>query len=200
MWWRHPPQRSMMKNNTSSLEQTIRRVRRADHSTKGLFSRRFEGMDIKPTSLKTNVKQIRKIDGSTTSFSMNRIKDNVRIRVEKDVNLVLKNMKLKKQGQHHDEMLLTTDRRLKHWKANEDRIILENGLLFRKYHGETGIVKKYQILIPKQFVNEVLQSLHGEVGRHPRLTKLIVAYRKKYCHPNMATLHEKPVLLERKQS
>ena len=85
-------------------------------------------------------------------------------------------------------MLLTTDSRFKHYKANEDRIILKDGLLFRKYYGETGSVKYYQILIPKQLVNEVLQSLHGEFGKHPGITKTIIAYRGKYYYPKMAPL------------
>ena len=75
--------------------------------------------------------------------------------------------KLKIFGQPHDDMLLTTDRRFKHYKANEDRIILKDGLLFRKYYGEIGSVKYYQILIRKQLVNEVLRSLQGEFGKHP---------------------------------
>ena len=79
----------------------------------------------------------------------------------------------------HDDVLLTTDSRFKHYKANEDRIIVKDGLLFRRYYGETGSVKYYQILIPKQLVNEVLGSLHGEFGKHPRITKTISAYRQK---------------------
>ena len=98
---------------------------------------------------------------------MNGIKANARIRVEQDVDLVLKNMKLKVLGQPHDEVLMITDSRYKNYKANEDRIILEDGLLFRKYFGETRSVKYYQIVIPKQLLNEVLRSLHGEFGKHP---------------------------------
>ena len=41
-----------------------------------------------------------------------------------------------------------TDTRYINHKANEDRIILKDGLLFRKHFGETGIVKYYQILYP----------------------------------------------------
>ena len=40
-------------------------------------------------------------------------------------------------------------KRFKHYKANEDRIILKDGLLFRNFYGETGSVKYYQFLIPK---------------------------------------------------
>ena len=91
-------------------------------------------------------------------------------------------------------MLLATDRRYKHYRANEDRIILKDGLLFRKYYGETGGVKYYQILIPKQIVNEVLRNLHGEFGKHPGVTKTIIAYREKYYYPNMAQLIREWVL------
>ena len=55
-------------------------------------------------------------------------------------------------------------------------------------HGETGNIKNYQILIPKQLVDEVLWSLHGEFGKHPGITKTINAYRQKYYYPNMAKL------------
>ena len=119
---------------------------------------------------------------------MNGIKVNARIRVEQDVDLVLKNMKLKILGQPYDEVLIVTDLRYKNYKANEDRIIHKDGLLYRKYFGETGSVKYYQNRIPKQLVNEVLRNLHGEFGRHPRISKTIIAYREKDCFPKMAQL------------
>ena len=93
-----------------------------------------------------------------------------------------------------NDVLLATDRRYKHYKANEDRIIRKDGLLFRKYYGETGSVKYYQILIPKQLVKEVLRNLHGEFGKHPGLTKTIIAYREKFYYPNIAQLIREWVL------
>ena len=119
---------------------------------------------------------------------MNGIKTNARIRVKQDVDLVLKNMKLKIRGQPYDEVLIMSDSRYKKYKANEDRIVLKDGLLFRKYFGETGSVKYYQILIPKQLVKEVLRSLHGEFGKNPWIFKTIIAHRKKYYFPKMAQL------------
>ena len=108
--------------------------------------------------------------------------------VEQDVDLVLENLKLKTLGQPHDEVLLTTGRRFRHYKANEDRITLKDGLLFRKNYGETGYIKYYQILIPKQLVDVVLRSRHREFGQHPGVTKTIVAYRQKCYYTNMAKL------------
>ena len=83
-------------------------------------------------ALKTSVIEFSKIDGNTTSYSINGIKAYARIRVEQDVDLVLKNMKLKILGQPYDEVLFLTDSRYKNYKANEDRIILKDGLLYRK--------------------------------------------------------------------
>ena len=139
-------------------------------------------------ALKTSVKKFTKIDGNTTSYSINSIKATARIRVEQDVDLVLKNLKLKILGQPFDEVLIMTDSRYKHYKTNENRIILKDGLLYRKYFGETGSVKYYQILIPKQLVKEVLRSLHGEFGKHPGIFKTITACREKYYFPKMAQI------------
>ena len=104
------------------------------------------------------------------------------------MDLVVKNLTLKILGQPHDDVFLTTDSRFKHYKTNEDRIILKDGLLFRKYYGETRSVKYYQIFIPKELVNEVLRNLHGEFGKHPGTTETIITYREKYYYPNMAQL------------
>ena len=141
-----------------------------------------------PSSMKPSLKEFTKIDGNPTAYSLHGIKANARIRVEQDADLVLKNLKLKILDQPHDDVLLTADRRSKHYKANEDRIILKDGLLLRKYYGDTGSVKYYQIIIPKQLVNEVLRNLHGDFGKHPGITKTIIAYRKKYYYPRLAQL------------
>ena len=117
---------------------------------------------------------------------MKGIKANAQTRVGQDVGFVLKNMRLKILGQPHDEALMMTDSRYKKYKANEDRIILKDGLLFKNYFGETGSVKYCQILIPKQLVNEVLRSLHGEFGKHPEIAKTIIAYREKLFSKNGA--------------
>ena len=145
-------------DSNESEEQTLERKKQSKQNAKQWAA------NEEPLVLKTSVKQFTKTDGNTTSYSMNGIKASARIPVEQDVDLVLKNMKLKILGQQHDEVLMTTDSRYKNYKSNEDRIILKDGLLFRKDLGETGSLKYYPILIPKQLVNEVLRSLPGEFG------------------------------------
>ena len=131
--------------------------------------------------MKPSIREFTKIDRNATSYSLHGIKANARIRVEQDADIVLKNLKLKILGQPYDDVLLTTDSRFKYYKANEDRII-------RKCYGGTGSVKYNQILIPKQLVNEVLRSCHGELGKHPGITKTIIAYREKSYYRKMDRL------------
>ena len=91
-------------------------------------------------------------------------------------------------GQPHNEVLMMRDSRYKNYESNEDRIILKDGLLFRKQFEETGSVKCYQIHIPESSVNEVLRSVQGEFGKHAGIAKPIIAYRKNYYFPKMAQL------------
>ena len=179
-----------MKNKFSSHTQTTVRseeqtLERKEQSRQNAKQWAANG---ESPALKTIVKEFTKIDGNTTSYSMNGIKANAKIRVGQDVDLVLKNMKLRLLGQLYDEVLMITDSRYKNYKANEDRIILKDGLLFRTYFGETRSVKYYQILTPKKLVIKVLRSLHGEFGKHPGIFKTIIAYREKYYFPKMAQL------------
>ena len=119
---------------------------------------------------------------------MNGIKAEAQLPVKQDVGLVLENIKLKRFGQLHDEVLMTStwDSRRIHYKANEDHIILKDGLLFPKYYGKTNSGKKYQVITPKRAFLEVVQNLHGEFKRHPGITWTVMAYGQIYYNPNMA--------------
>ena len=169
-------------DTNESEEQTLERKEKSRQNAK-----KWAANEETP-ALRTSVKEFTKIDGNTTSYSINGIKANARIRVEQDFGLLLRNMKLKILGQPYDEVLIMTDSRNKNCKADEDRIILNDGLLFRKSFGETGSVKYYQILIPKQLVKKIFHSPHGEFGKHPGIYKTITTYREKYYFPKMAQL------------
>ena len=161
-------------DSNESEEQTLERKERSRQNAK-----QRAAIEESPV-LKTSVKDFTKIDGDTTSHSINGFKANARIRVEQDVDHVLKNMKSEFLAQPPGELLMMTDSRYRNYKANEDRIIIKDGLLFKKNFGETSNVKYYQILIHKQLANEVLRSLHREFGKHPGISKTISAYMGKY--------------------
>ena len=74
---------------------------------------------------------------------------------------------------------MVTDSRYKKYKANEDRIILKDGLLFKKYFGETRSVKYYELLIPKQLVKTFIRSLHGEFAKQQGFSITKIAYSEK---------------------
>ena len=112
--------------NDESEQQTLERNEQSIQNAKQWVN------NEEPSSLKTSVKEFTMIDGSTTSCSMNRIKANAPLRVKQNVNLALRKMKPKILGQPFDEMLIMTDSRYKSYKAIEDRIILQYGLVFTK--------------------------------------------------------------------
>ena len=122
---------SSSHDSNESVGQTLEREEQSKRNAK-----QWTANEESPV-LKTSVKEFTKIDGSTASCSINGIKANARLRVEQDVDLLLKNMKLKILGQPYDEVVIMTDSRYKYYKANEDRIIRKDGLLFRKTFGET---------------------------------------------------------------
>ena len=70
--------------------QTFERKEQSRKKATGLVA--HEG----PSSMKPTIKEFTQIDGNTTSYSIHGIKANGRIRVEQDVDLVLKNLNLKK--------------------------------------------------------------------------------------------------------
>ena len=128
-----------------SEEQTLQlKKKQARQNTTGWVA------DTQPSKLTTSVKDFIKIDVNATLNSMNGVKENARIRVEQDVDLVLKNLTLKILGQSHDEVLLKTDKGYKHFKTYEDRKIPTDCLIFRKNYGETGSVTYYQFVNPKK--------------------------------------------------
>ena len=94
-------------NANESDERTLQRKKRSRHNAK-----QWAANEESPI-LKTSVKEFIKIDGNTTSYSMNGIKANARLSVEQDVDLVLKNMNLKILGQPFVEVLMITDSRYK---------------------------------------------------------------------------------------
>ena len=197
MYKQHPLQSQHLLSDVADEEQFFfTQTDDQDETEKQILQRKKQSRkkaavwvdNQEPPSMKPIIKEFTKIDGNTTSYSLHGIKANARIRVQQDADLVMKNLKFKRPGQPYDDVLLTTHSWFKHYKANEDRIILKDGLLFRKYYGETGSVKYYQNLITKQLVNEVLRSLHGDFGKHSGTTKTVITYREKCNYPKMDRL------------
>ena len=66
------------------------------------------------------------------------------------------------------------------------RIEIRQDVLTRKYYNDTGMISHYQILLPKQLLDEFLHALHGHNANHPGITKMIQEARSKYYYPCIA--------------
>ena len=51
----------------------------------------------------------------------------------------------------------------------------------RKYYGEYGPVRHHQILIP-----EHVKAIHGQMGKHPGINKMVQECRSEYYYPGVA--------------
>ena len=86
----------------------------------------------------------------------------------------------------YDKHLSKTEPRGRHLLLHQERSIVKDGVLMRKYYGEDGTVTHRQILIPKHIVPELTATLHGKMNKHPGITKMIQKCRAKYYYPGLA--------------
>ena len=137
-------------------------------------------------NLTTEVTETVHIPLNSAVYAFGAIKENARIRNEQDADPILKALKLRLLHEEYDKHLLKTEPRGRNLLRHEERIIVKDGVLMRKYYGEDGTVTHYQILIPKHIVPELLSTLHGKMNKHPGITKMIQESRAKYYYPGLA--------------
>ena len=142
--------------------------------------------DEETTKIKLAIKETTPIPINKASYTFGAIKENARIGVEQDSNLVFKAIKKKLICEEYDKHLLQTDPTAKRLLVHENRLIVKDGILMRKYYGECGQVTHHQILIPEHLITELLKPLHGQMGKHPGITKMIQECRSKYYYPGLA--------------
>ena len=137
-------------------------------------------------NLTTEVTETVHIPLNSAVYAFGAIKENARIRNEQDADPILKALKLRLLHEEYDKHLLKTEPRGRNLLRHEERIIVKDGVLMRKYYGEDGTVTHHQILIPKHIVPELLSTLHGKMNKHPGITKMIQESRAKYYYPGLA--------------
>ena len=132
------------------------------------------------------VTEVIKIPLNSAVYAFGAIKENARIRNEQDADPLLKALKQRVSHEEYDKHLLKTEPRGRHLLRHEERIIMKDGVLMRKYYGEDGSVTHNQVIIPKHLVPELLSTLHGKTNKHPGITKMIQECRAKYYFPGLA--------------
>ena len=68
---------------------------------------------------------------------------------------------------------------------------VQDEIITRQYHDETGNVKYNQVILSKHLVTELLESLHGKANRHPVIAKMLHEIRCKNYYPGIAKLVRK---------
>ena len=95
-------------------------------------------------------------------------------------------MKWKLNCDEYDKHLLQTDPKAKRLLIHENRLIVKDGILMRKYYREYEQITHHQNLIPEHLIIELLKAIHGQLGQHPGITKMIRESRSKYYCPGLA--------------
>ena len=115
--------------------------------------------DKEQQNLSTEVTETVHIPLNTAVYEFGAIKENAPIRNEQDADPILKALKVRLLHEGYDKHLLKTKPSGRNLLRHEERIIVKDGVLMRKYYGEDGTVTHHQILIPKHMVPELLSTL-----------------------------------------
>ena len=140
---------------------------------------RQNARDEGTTKIKVAIKETTSIPISKASYT-GAIKENARIRVEQDSDPGFKAIKRKLLCEVHDKHLIQTNTTAKRHLIHENRLIVKDSIPMRKYYGECGQVTHHQLLIPEHLNTELLKAIHGQMGKHPGLTKMIQECKSKY--------------------
>ena len=128
----------------------------------------------------TELQYIHKPTSGLNTCSEGHFRDNARIRLEQNNDIVFRNLRAKIEGDPFDENELASDYRYQHFLQNITRIEIKREVLTRKYYTDTGTTSHYQILLPTQLLEELLQALHGHNPNQPGITKMTQEVRQKY--------------------
>ena len=139
-------------------------------------------IDEHEKQLSTKVTEVINIPLNSAVYTFGTIKENARIRNEQDADPLLKALKLRLLHEEYDKYLLKTEPRGRNLLRHEERIVMKDGVLMRKYYGEDRTVSHHQIITPKHINPELLSTLHGKTNKHPGFTKMIRECRSKYYY------------------
>ena len=134
----------------------------------------------------TELLNFHKPTAGTIDYREGHFRDNAKIRLEQNNDQFLRNLRAKIEGEPFDESAFTQDNRYQLYLQNIPRIEIRQDILVQKYYNDIGQISHYQILLPKQLLEEFLQALHGYNANHPGITKMRQEARQKYYYPCLA--------------
>ena len=93
--------------------------------------------------------------------------------LEQNSDIVLRNLRAKIEGNLFDEIDVALDYRYQHYLQILTRIEIEQKILTRQYYTNTGITSRYQMFLPVQLPEELLQAVYVQNSNHLGITKMI---------------------------
>ena len=190
IWQRKEERKEQLKKNQAKNSRQPEATPQANAQNKNQETTSQNGTqdntNKEATQQTSEICQYTRLEVKTVNYDPSNIKPDAKIRVEQDNDKILRNLKLMILKEQYDEQLLKTTIRGQKYCQNIDRIIIKDGLLIRRYFGETGEVKYLQVLLPQQLVKDVLEFQHGKFGKHPGIAKVIQQCREKYYYPGLA--------------
>ena len=142
-----------------------------------------------PENNVTELQQFHKPTSGLNTCSEGHFRDNARIKLEQNNDIVLRNLRAKIEGNPFDENDLASDYRYQHYLQNITRIEIKQEVLMRRYYTDTGTTSHYQISLPTQLLEELLQALHGHNSNHPGITKMIQESKTEILLPLYRKIH-----------
>ena len=143
-------------------------------SEQGIFARKTlskqRAINEHRKEMSTKITEIIKIPLNSAVHTFGAIKENARIR---NADPPLEAIKFSIFHEENEKHLLKIEPRKRNILLHEERIIMKDGVLMRKYYGEDRTVNHYEIQIPKHIIPELLPTLHGKPKTHSGLTKMI---------------------------
>ena len=119
----------------------------------------------------------------TSTCSEKQFRGNAKVRLEQTNDIALRNPRAKLQGNPCDENDLAINQhclQTKNQNSELTRIEIKQDVLTCKNYTDTGTTSHYQILLPTQLLEELLQALFGHNSNQPGITKMIQELRPKY--------------------
>ena len=97
--------------------------------------------------------------------------------IEQDADPVTFNFKRQMFKLTFDEKILAANARCIHYCRNKVRIIIKDDKLYRQYYNNVGDISQLQVLLTLQLKDTLLNSIYGQVGKHPRISKMMPEFR-----------------------
>ena len=126
-----------------------------------------------PENEVTEPQNIHKPTAGTIKYRDRGFRENAKFRLEQNNDPLLRNRRANIEGKSFDESAFTQNNRYQHYLQNKPRIEFREDILAREYHNDNGQCSDYQILLPKQLLEEFLQAFLGHIANYPGITKMI---------------------------